>query len=66
MIRFVAPGPLVPIATADRPVILVAPSAAKPAACSWRILMIGVFANRAIASVRNAIIPPESSKIAGA
>ena len=31
----------------------------------WRIFMIGVFARRAIASVRNAIIPPESSKIAG-
>ena len=34
--RFMAPGPLVAIQTAGRPVVLAIPWAMKPAACSWR------------------------------
>ena len=37
VVRFVAPGPDVAIATPTRPLALAYPSAACAAACSWRI-----------------------------
>ena len=61
-LKLVAPGPLVPIATADFLEFLFAPSAANPAACSCRVLIIEVFPSRATAS---ALVNGADSELVG-